>query len=200
MIEVKNISFAHHQHAIHTNFSAQLESGEAVLLTGPNGTGKSTLLALIGGLLTPQSGSIEIDGRDITTLSSKEQAALRAIAPQRRTFTLAYTVAQTLEFLPKKARIEDASIVIASLQLTELLQRKVTELSVGQQERVSLAIALTQRAKYYLLDEPFSAQDSASIEAILELISHIKKSAGVLVISHNQESIAHAFDREISLA
>ena len=200
MIKVNNVTFAHHRADIHTNFSTYLDTQESVLLTGPNGTGKSTLLALIGGLLKPQTGSIEIDGKEIFSLNSKQQAALRAIAPQRRTFTLAYTVAQTLEFLPKKMRVEDNSEIIDRLQLRELLHRKVTELSVGQQERVSLAIALTQRARYYLLDEPFSAQDGASIEAILELIADLKKEAGVLVISHNQESIAHAFDREISLA
>jgi len=200
MIEIKAISFSRGEHQIYSDFTAHLAMGEAVLLTGPNGAGKSTLIQLIGGLLKPTLGRIDIDGIDIATLSTKEQAAKRSIAPQRRSFTLAFTVAEVLHFLPKKLRINDNSEVIARLGLAELLAKKVTELSIGQQERVSLALALSQRADYYLLDEPFSAQDSNSSANILELISELKKEKGVLVISHNQDAISQQFDRVISLA
>jgi len=200
MIEIKAISFSRGEHQIYSDFTAHLAMGEAVLLTGPNGAGKSTLIQLIGGLLKPALGQIDIDGIDIATLSTKEQAAKRSIAPQRRSFTLAFTVAEVLHFLPKKLRINDNTEVIARLGLAELLTKKVTELSIGQQERVSLALALSQRADYYLLDEPFSAQDSSSSANILELISELKKEKGVLVISHNQDAISQHFDRVISLA
>jgi len=200
MIEIKAISFSRGEHQIYSDFTAHLAMGEAVLLTGPNGAGKSTLIQLIGGLLKPTLGRIDIDGIDIATLSTKEQAAKRSIAPQRRSFTLAFTVAEVLHFLPKKLRINDNTEVIARLGLAELLTKKVTELSIGQQERVSLALALSQRADYYLLDEPFSAQDSSSSANILELISELKKEKGVLVISHNQDAISQQFDRVISLA
>jgi len=200
MIEIKAISFSRGEHQIYSDFTAHLAMGEAVLLTGPNGAGKSTLIQLIGGLLKPTLGRIDIDGIDIATLSTKEQAAKRSIAPQRRSFTLAFTVAEVLHFLPKKLRINDNTEVIARLGLAELLTKKVTELSIGQQERVSLALALSQRADYYLLDEPFSAQDSSSSANILELISELKKEKGVLVISHNQDAISQHFDRVISLA
>ena len=200
MIKVNNISFARGSTPIYSDFSAELNQGESVLFTGPNGSGKSTLVALIGGLLKPQVGSIEIDGVDIALLNSKSQAALRSIAPQRRSFTLAFTVQEVLNFLPKAARIKDSAAIIEKLNLNDLLSRKVTELSIGQQERVSLALALTQSANYYLLDEPFSAQDSQSIEGILQIISELRKEKGVLVISHNQDAISQYFDREISLA
>ncbi len=200
MIKVNAISFARGGSPIYSNFSAELNQGESVLFTGPNGSGKSTLVALIGGLLKPQEGNIEIDGVDIASLNSKGQAALRSIAPQRRSFTLAFTVQEVLNFLPKSARVKDSAAIVEKLNLKDLLSRKVTELSVGQQERVSLALALTQRANYYLLDEPFSAQDSQSIEGILQIISELRKEKGVLVISHNQDAISQYFDREISLA
>ena len=200
MIKVNNISFARGSTPIYSDFSAELAQGESVLFTGPNGSGKSTLVALIGGLLKPQTGNIEIDGVDIASLNSKGQAALRSIAPQRRSFTLAFTVQEVLNFLPKAARIKDSAAIIEKLNLNDLLSRKVTEVSIGQQERVSLALALTQSANYYLLDEPFSAQDSQSIEGILQIISELRKEKGVLVISHNQDAISQYFDREISLA
>ena len=200
MIRVNNISFARGGSPIYSDFSAELAQGESVLFTGPNGSGKSTLVALIGGLLKPQTGNIEIDGVDIASLNSKGQAALRSIAPQRRSFTLAFTVQEVLNFLPKAARIKDSAAIIEKLNLNDLLSRKVIEVSIGQQERVSLALALTQSANYYLLDEPFSAQDSQSIEGILQIISELRKEKGVLVISHNQDAISQYFDREISLA
>jgi len=200
MIKVNAISFARGGSPIYSNFSAELNQGESVLFTGPNGSGKSTLVALIGGLLKPQEGNIEIDGVDIASLNSKGQAALRSIAPQRRSFTLAFTVQEVLNFLPKSARVKDSAAIVEKLNLKDLLSRKVTELSIGQQERVSLALALTQSANYYLLDEPFSAQDSQSIEGILQIISELRKEKGVLVISHNQDAISQYFDREISLA
>jgi ABC-type Mn2+/Zn2+ transport system ATPase subunit len=200
MIDIKEISFSRGNHQIYHQFSAQISVGEAVLLTGPNGSGKSTLIQLIGGLLKPRSGLIEIDGRNVGSMNSKAQAMVRSIAPQRRSFTLAFSVAEVLNFLPKGLRIMDNSRVIANLGLENLLDKKVTELSIGQQERVSLALALSQRADYYLLDEPLGAQDSDSSNQILETIAELKKTKGLLVISHNQEALSPYFDRIISLA
>jgi len=201
MINISSLSFSRGSHQIYRDFSAQIDTGEAVLLTGPNGTGKSTLIGLIGGLLQPQSGTIEIDGLNVAKLNSAAQAKLRSIAPQRRSFTLAFTVAEILQVLPKKLRVADPSQSVSKLGLQELLAKKVTELSIGQQERVSLALALSQEANYYLLDEPFSAQDIGSTEVILEIIQELKSNKkGVLVISHNQDAISKYFDRVISLA
>jgi len=199
MIEINSISFSRGGHQLYSQFTEKLEIGESVLLTGPNGSGKSTLIGLIGGLLKPDSGIIRINEKRVTDLSASEQASLRSIAPQRRTFTLAFTVGEVLEFLPKKRRIKDNSYLFAQLGVLDLLEKKVTELSIGQQERVSLALALSQRADYYLLDEPFSAQDSDSSGRILEIISELRKEKGVLVISHNQDAFSNSFDRVISL-
>ena len=200
MIEIDRITFKRGNREIYRDFTEQLRMKEAVLFTGPNGAGKSTLIQLIGGILKSDQGEIRIDGKNIRELKVKEQASLRSIAPQRRTFALAYTVHQVLHFLPAKMRIADSGFIIETLGLTELLTHKVTELSIGQQERVSLAIALIQNASYYLLDEPFSAQDTESIESIITVISHVKREKGVLVISHNQDALIQQFDRVISLA
>jgi biotin transport system ATP-binding protein len=200
MIEIEKISFSRGDKAILQGFSATLDIGEAVLMSGANGSGKTTTLQLIGGLLSPASGEIRIAGRPLSEISIKDQAMLRSVAPARRSFTLAFTVEQVLEFIPKKRRAAHTSRAIAALGLTELLNRKVTELSTGQQERVSLALALSQEASYYLLDEPFSGQDQFFTQAILELITELKTTKGFLVISHNQEALAQYFDREIILA
>ena len=199
MIDIKRISFSRGNENILDEFSARISNGEAVLLTGKNGAGKSTLVQLIGGFLKPDSGTIEIIGNDISKLKATEQADLRSIAPQRRTFTLAYTVVQVLNFVPEKKRSLFTHEIIEDLGLVPLLHKKVTELSIGQQQRVSLAIALMREADFYLLDEPFAGQDDASTIAILNIINRIKNEKGVLVVSHNADTLHSWFDREINL-
>jgi len=199
MIDIKRISFSRGNENILDEFSARISNGEAVLLTGKNGAGKSTLVQLIGGFLKPDSGTIEIIGNDISKLKATEQADLRSIAPQRRTFTLAYTVVQVLNFVPEKKRSLFTHEIIEELGLVPLLRKKVTELSIGQQQRVSLAIALMREADFYLLDEPFAGQDDASTIAILNIINRIKNEKGVLVVSHNADTLHSWFDREINL-
>jgi ABC-type multidrug transport system ATPase subunit len=201
MIEIKKVAFKRGENQIFTSLSARIKPGEAVLLSGANGVGKTTLLQLIGGVLRVQSGEILINGRNVEDLSIKEQASIRSVAPQRRNFSLAYTVEQVIKFVPRKLKVENTDFIIDTLGLRTLLHKKVTELSGGEQERVSLALAFCQRADYYLLDEPFSAQDSKSIKDIIKVIKSLKKAdKGVLVISHNQEALTQYFDREIKLS
>ena len=201
MIEIKKVAFKRGENQIFTSLSARIKPGEAVLLSGANGVGKTTLLQLIGGVLRVQSGEILINGRNVEDLSIKEQASIRSVAPQRRNFSLAYTVEQVIKFVPRKLKVENTDFIIDTLGLRTLLHKKVTELSGGEQERVSLALAFCQRADYYLLDEPFSAQDSKSIKDIIKVIESLKKAdKGVLVISHNQEALTQYFDREIKLS
>jgi ABC-type multidrug transport system ATPase subunit len=200
MIEIKSITYSHSSEPLLVDFSATINSGEAVLVTGRNGAGKSTLLSLIAGSTTPQSGAIEINGKDISKVSGKALAQIRSVAPQRRTFSLAFTVQEVLHFIHKKHRSPLTLLVIEKLGLDELLTQKVTELSGGQQQRVSIALALIQEADFYLLDEPFAAQDSQSITEILELIAALTAmKKGVLVISHNADALHSSFDREIKL-
>lgn len=201
MIEIKKIAFKRGENQIFTSLSARIKPGEAVLVSGSNGVGKTTLLQLIGGVLRVQSGEILINGRNVEELSIREQAHVRSVAPQRRNFTLAYTVEQVINFVPKKLKVENANFIIDTLGLRSLLHKKVTELSGGEQERVSLALAFNQKADCYLLDEPFSAQDSKSIKNIIKVIKSLQKAdKGVLVISHNQEALTQYFDREIKLS
>jgi ABC-type Mn2+/Zn2+ transport system ATPase subunit len=200
MIKVEKIGFARGKKVILHNFSMQLATGEIVLVSGENGSGKTTLLQLIGGVLTPSSGTITLGGKKLGELSVHEQARIRAIAPARRSFTLAFTVQELLEVLPKNERVSNMDEIVASLGLTDLLERKVTELSTGQQERVSVAIALCQEADFYLLDEPFSAQDQANTQKMIQYLLALKSKKGILVISHNQDALRSYFDREITLS
>ena len=200
MIEIKSLSFAHGKNQIFTGFDAVIQDKCATLLTGSNGSGKTTLLQLIGGVLKPSAGLIEINGQKVSSLSSKEQAAIRSIAPQRRIFELAFTVEEILAIIKPKNRADRADAVIDALDLRQISTSKITELSLGQQQRVSVALALIQHADFYLLDEPFSAQDSEHTQKLLDLIALLSKETGVLVISHNTGLIAQYFSERIELA
>jgi len=200
MIEIKGLSFAHGKNQIFTSFDAVIKDRCATLLSGPNGSGKTTLLQLIGGVCKPTAGLIEINGKNISSLSSKEQAVIRSIAPQRRIFELAFTVEEILAIIKPRVRAGHADTVIDALNLREIFTSKITELSLGQQQRVSVALALIARADFYLLDEPFSAQDSEYTQKLLDVIALLSKETGVLVISHNTGLIAQYFSEHIELA
>ena len=200
MIEIKNLSFSYGKKSVFDDFSTLISNNFATLLGGPNGSGKTTLLQLIGGAQKPDSGQIIINGHDISKLKTREQAELRSIAPQRRIFELAFTVEEIFAIIKAKRRAKHASDVFESLDLFDLFPLKVTELSLGQQQRVSVALALIQQAEYYLLDEPLSAQDSEYSRKLLELISRLSKETGILAISHNTGHLAQNFDESIYLS
>ena len=200
MIEIKNLSFSYGKKQVFNDFSTLISNNFATLLGGPNGSGKTTLLQLIGGVQKPDSGSIIINGHDIAKLKTHEQAELRSIAPQRRIFELPFTVQQIFAIIKPKRRAGHAEDVFEALDLYDLFPLKVTELSLGQQQRVSVALALIQQAEYYLLDEPLSAQDTAYTQKLLDLITLLSKTTGIMVISHNTGHLAQYFDESIYLS
>jgi ABC-type Mn2+/Zn2+ transport system ATPase subunit len=105
-----------------------------------------------------------------------------------------------LAIIKPRNRAHHAHAVIDALDLRQIFTSKITELSLGQQQRVSVALALIQRADFYLLDEPVSAQDSEYTQKLLDLIALLNKETGVLVISHNTGLIAQYFSERIELA
>ena len=141
-----------------------------------------------------------INGHDISQLKTKGQAKLRSIAPQRRIFELAFTVEEIFGIIKQRDRAGHAVDVFEALDLHDLFTSKVTELSLGQQQRVSVALALIQKAEYYLMDEPFSAQDNGYTQKLLDLIGVLSKMTGILVISHNTGHLAQYFDEKIYLS
>jgi ABC-type cobalamin/Fe3+-siderophores transport system ATPase subunit len=194
MIELRDISFSYGVHTVLKDLSLVIAEKQGLLISGPNGVGKSTLINLIAGALQPTRGEILFDGVKISTLSLKEQARHRSLAPQRRVFSLAFTVSEVLGSIPGQ---KNRGQIIDALRLGDVQEKKVTELSVGQQQRVSLAMTFLQESTYYFLDEPFSAQDNVSISSIMEYINSIKRDKGVVVVSHNID--AALFDRHFTV-
>lgn len=189
--------------------------GERVLVHGPSGCGKSTLLALIGGVIQPDHGSVRLLGEDLTAMPSSRRDAFRAehlgfifqlfnLVPY---LSVLENVLLSLRFSrARRQRLADpraeALRLLAAMGLADdrLLRRRVTDLSVGQQQRVAAARALVGRAEILVADEPTSALDADAKESFLGLLMGECAAAGTsLLLASHDRSLGPAFDRSLSL-
>ena len=182
------------------NFS--VDEGEIVVILGPSGCGKSTFLKLISGLENQEAGTIIIDGQDMKKLPPERR-------PVSMVFQKAYlfsnmTVAKNVNYAPRlnctMKGEELASETERMLKLVEMEgygDRKVTELSGGQEQRVALARALITKPKLLLLDEPFSALDAKLRISMRESLRKICKEIGqtVIFVTHDQQEAVAIGDR-----
>ena len=175
----------------HVNIS--LDEGKFVVILGPSGAGKSTLLNLLGGLDSPTSGTITVNGRDISTLTSNELADYRAstvgfvfqfynLIP---TLTVQENVALVRQIAPEAL---DAAEMLAQVGLSDHKKNFPAELSGGEQQRVSIARALAKNPKILLCDEPTGALDSETGVLVLKLLLSMARNYGktILIVTHNQ--------------
>jgi putative ABC transport system ATP-binding protein len=192
-----------------------LAAGESVLLLGASGSGKSTLLSLICGIVVPESGRVRVCGTDLTTLRPGARDRFRAehigvIFQQFNLLpyaTVLDNILLPLRFAPARRGRAGSSPGAEAARLTaalglpdELLARPAGRLSVGQQQRVSVARALIGRPPLIIADEPTSALDAGTQEAFLGLLFAQCKAAGsaLLMVSHD-ERLGSRFDRVVQL-
>ena len=207
-IEIKKLKFSFGDHAILDIDDLQVKAGEVVFLFGPSGSGKSTLLELIAGVLKAQSGQIKVGLQNLAELDSAALDSYRAanIGYIFQSFNLIPYLSVTenilLPFLFQNHRpdMNEVKSLIADLGLTGHMNKRVTELSVGQQQRVAVARALIKKPNIILADEPTSALDYDHREKFLKILFDLcrKYQTTVLFVSHDR-SIEKLFDRSISL-
>lgn len=192
--------------------SLSIGHGELVTIVGRSGSGKSTLLNLLGGLEQPTSGSIEVDGQEISRLSDRELVHYRGhkvgfvfqsynLVPN---LTAEQNVMLPMEFAgrPKQQRRQRARELLDQVELTGARQsRKPGKLSGGEQQRVAIARALANKPKLILADEPAGNLDSQTADTIIELLRALAHSQGttVLVVTHDPWLAEHS-DRTFRLA
>lgn len=170
-----------------------LEEGKFVVILGPSGAGKSTLLNLLGGLDSPTSGKITVDGRDISTLSDNELAEYRAakvgfvfqfynLVP---TLTVYENVALVKEIAPAAL---DPERMLEEVGLSDHIKNFPAQLSGGEQQRASIARALAKNPKILLCDEPTGALDSETGVLVLKLLLKMARDYGktIVIVTHNQ--------------
>ena len=182
----------HKQKALdHVNMS--LEEGKFVVILGPSGAGKSTLLNLLGGLDSPTEGKITVNGKDISGLSGNELADYRAstvgfvfqfynLIP---TLTVHENVTLVKEIAPNAL---SATEMLKEVGLEDHLKTFPSELSCGEQQRVSIARALAKNPKILLCDEPTGALDSETGVLVLKLLLKMAREYGktIVIVTHNQ--------------
>lgn len=195
--------------------SLAVARGERLFLFGPSGSGKTTLLGLLAGVLAPNAGRILIDGVDLTTLSSRARDHFRGdrvgylfqlfnLIPYlsvEENITLPCRLnAGRRERLGGESAAQAAQRLARGLEIEHLLGRPVTELSVGQQQRVAAARALIGRPPLVIADEPTSALDTDLREQFVRLLFEQAREAGstVVFVSHDR-SLQGLFDRAVSL-
>lgn len=197
IVEFKDVSRVYtsgdHELKALDGVNMSLQEGKFVVVLGPSGAGKSTLLNLLGGLDSPTSGKIIVEGQDISTLSEDELADYRAakvgfvfqfynLVP---TLTVHENVALVKEIAPNAL---SATKMIEEVGLSDHLKNFPAELSGGEQQRVSIARALAKNPKILLCDEPTGALDSQTGVLVLKLLLKMARDYGktIVIVTHNQ--------------
>lgn len=197
VIEFKDVTrvFTSGEHELKAlnGVSFSLDEGKLVVVLGPSGAGKSTLLNMLGGLDSPTGGSITVNGRDISGLSDNELADYRA-SEVGFVFQF-YNLIPTLTVYENVALVKDISRnaldpekMLSEVGLSDHMNNFPAELSGGEQQRVSIARALTKNPKILLCDEPTGALDSETGVMVLKLLLSMAKNYGktIVIVTHNQ--------------
>ena len=179
------------------NFSIEIPEGEIVGLLGPNGSGKTTFLKIVAGLLKANAGSVDVAGEQIGVGSKSVVAYL----PERNSIPEHFTVNDALDYYTDF--FYDFDRVRAELMLKSLgvkCSSKIKSLSKGTKEKVQLVMVMARRAKLYLLDEPISGVDPAARDFIINtIINNFHPKASVLISTHLITDIEKVMDRFIFL-
>lgn len=210
-LRVESLSFSYEDVEALSDIDFEIDSGETVSLIGPNGSGKTTLLKLCSGLLAPESGSVYLNGTDISTLSFGEIARELAVVEQEHHVGFEFTARELIEWgrLPHRSRLQrwnsaDEWAVQNAIDKTRIgsfAHRSIHELSGGEKQRVFLAMALAQEPNVLLLDEPTAHLDIKYQIEILEIVSKLADhGVAVLMAIHDLQLAARVSDRVVVLS
>jgi lipopolysaccharide export system ATP-binding protein len=183
--------------------SLNVNRGEAVGLLGPNGAGKTTCFYMITGLISPDYGTIVMDGVDLSDLPMYRRARLGiGYLPQEASIFRGLTVEQNiravLEVVEPRADRREPRLdeLLAEFNISHLRRTPALALSGGERRRCEIARALASKPSFMLLDEPFAGIDPIAVRDIRELVSHLQdRGIGVLITDHNVRETLDIVDR-----
>ncbi|MFO7256899.1 MAG: ABC transporter ATP-binding protein [Bacteroidota bacterium] len=202
LIKATNITKVYHKtsvpvHAIN-NLSVEIAEGEFTAIVGPSGCGKTTLLNILGGLDQPTSGTVMIDGVDISRMKDSDLIDFRlhniGFVFQAYNLIPVLTALENIEFImllqkrSRKERVARAKELLEQMNIADKADHRPGELSGGQQQRVAVARALASNPRFILADEPTANLDSVSTENLLDLMARINREqkATFIFSTHDQ--------------
>ncbi|MDY6051205.1 MAG: heme ABC transporter ATP-binding protein [Rothia sp. (in: high G+C Gram-positive bacteria)] len=203
MISAQNLSYSYGTHQVIADVSFSTAPGQITGLVGPNGSGKSTLIRLLSGIMSPNSGTITIDGEPLNHLSAKARSQRIAVVVQERDAEPGLSVAEMVMLgrtphlgIFQHAGAEDEQEVALALEQVDALKlahRSFSQLSGGEKQRVLVARALAQKTNYLLLDEPTNHLDVRHQHELMQLIRASQRQ--VIVVLHDLNLAAQYCDR-----
>ena len=202
-LQVLNLRKSYKKRLVLRDVSLTLRRGEVVALLGPNGSGKTTCFYTIAGLLTPESGQVLLDGRDVTALPMYRRARLGiGYLPQEvsifRGLSAEDNILAVLEIAEpdRHKRREKLEQLLSEFSITHIRHAPALALSGGERRRVEIARCLAADPKYLLLDEPFAGVDPIAVDEIRQLVRALKtRGLGVLITDHNVRETLEIVDR-----
>lgn len=207
-LDVIKISKAYDSKKIVSNVSIEVNTGEVIGLLGPNGAGKTTCFYMITGLISPESGKIYINKKNITDLSIDERANLGIgyLAQEPSIFRglsvndNIFSILEQREDINDKEKKEKLSNLLKTFNIEHIRNTLGISLSGGERRRAEIARALASDPKFILLDEPFAGIDPISVIDIQEIIKKLKNNKiGILITDHNVRETLDVCDRSYIL-
>lgn len=198
LLKVENVYGGYGRGDIVQGVSCCADSGEVLCLVGPNGCGKTTLFRLLLGALPISSGSVILDGRNISSLRTRELANLIAYIPQSHSPIFSYTVLEVVVMgraahfsafdTPKAVDRDAAFAALEKVHALHLANIAYTSLSGGQRQLVLIARAICQSAKIFVMDEPAANLDYANQQLLMQVISDLSRNGYCIIMStHSPE-------------
>ncbi len=202
-LRVRNLGKSYKRRRVIHDVSMDLNRGEVVALLGPNGAGKTTCFYAIAGLVTPEVGSVFVDGRDVTLLPMYRRARLGiGYLPQEASIFRGLSVEDNIMAILEhwvddvKSRHERLEELLGEFSIGHLRRASALSLSGGERRRVEIARCLASDPKYVLLDEPFAGVDPIAVSDIRKLVAQLKnRGIGVLITDHNVRETLGIVDR-----
>ncbi|MFB6143529.1 MAG: energy-coupling factor ABC transporter ATP-binding protein [Halorientalis sp.] len=206
MITARGVSFAYGDVAVLDGLDCTVADGEFVVLAGPNGSGKTTLVRQFNGLLTPDEGTVAVNGRDVGEDLLAARQAVGMVFQDPRDQFVAATVEADVAFGPENLGLAREEIdrrvdeALAAVRMADRREARLDELSGGEQARVAIAGALAMAPDHLVLDEPLAGLDWPARRAVLDHLADLHaEGTGVVAVTHDLRDLRDLADRVLVL-
>lgn len=206
MIRTRNLHFAYDETPILRGISLQIPRGEYVIIAGPNGSGKTTLVRHFNGLLTPDQGTVTLDGTEVTDDLVDTRRRIGMVFQNPRDSFVAATVEDDIAFGPENLGLSHETIndrvqhALETVGLDGKSSHRIMELSHGEQSRVAIAAALAMKPEYLILDEPLTGLDYDARIAVFEHTRELHTTGTtMIVVTHDLHDFIDVADRVLIL-